>query len=554
MASTLPIAITFTDRTLTLVQLESQRNRYKLRAYAELDLPEGLVVDGEVQDSARVAEYIQAALKAGTPTSFSGKQAVLHLPEQKTFLRALELPTEEEAPIAERIPWMVDEQIPLPIEKMTYDWHVTRRTNSETSVQVAAAPTDLVEESLTLLQEAGLAPAAVEPTSSGLYRAIQGATRTPDASTSETTTREDVQPPVLYLSLASSDATFVLLSPEEIIYTSSISLPHDEISSALVSALSAEPEAVASFLRSGHDDQWDEEQTLRTLKPFLDTLATELSKVLSFAGTHSTSGTAQKVNQIVLSGPLANLPGVDSYLSLQVGTPISKADVLTSLPLVSTKLVTDAFARAHAIAFGLAARAHADASPEEGARPLNLLPRTIRDARALAKVRSRFITSSVAIVMGALVFLGYLYGLQFVLQDAINERRTLADHVPVTVEDQTLSEMELLVDDVNALASRTQQVHTQRLRWTPFLVDLAQRTPENVRIASSDMSIAPEGVRINGFATTREEFLAFVDALGESPYIVAVTSPSSNLTLSENLTFVITVTLDQESMRSDTVL
>ena len=535
MAAPLPIAITYTDFTLTLLQLVRRGKTYRVRSHAHIPLTEGIIENGEVRNPDEFGQAISQGLEEGAPEAFTGKQVVLRIPERHTFIRLLTLPKEDSIALGERIPWAVDEEVPLPIEKLTYDWSLMKEDEKTSLVQVAAVPMRMVEPALEALQAADVFPVAIEPSTPALLRAVQA----------NAESRKDI--PAFYMDVSASEATFALFLPPALSFTSSIPVPFSKMAEALASALEIPKEKAMAFLQTGIGGDWDEETALRTIQPFLDRLSMEITKVLSYAQTHL--DVPVNISEIDMTGPLTNLDGVASYLALKVRKPIRLLEVAETLPLVSSDAFDESQARAFAIPLGLGtwdekARKDDALSSSDPFPSFNLLPNSLRKQRTLLKIRRFVIYSSIAIVAAMLLFQGFLFGLQSAIDTTIEARKAEVAPSIAGAQDETTMEIEALVDRVNTLAVRSEQIASNRARWTPFLIDLAEAAPDGVQLTSVRISTAPDGVSLDGIADTREDFLTFKAALDDMSVLSSVVSPASNLTLSENVAFSLSGTID----------
>ncbi len=529
-----PIAIAFSDRSLTLVQLARAGNGFRLHASVNRILPEGLVVSGRVQDPQLLAEEIRAALASGTPASFSGTRAFLALPERRTFLRSVTLSVQSIQEIAERLPWALDEHIPLPAEQASYDWSLASFKPSSATVQLAATPADAAASAASLLQLAGLSPEVFEPEAACFVRAV---------SPPHIGKRED-HVSVLYVHIDAERAVFALYLPPAIAFTSSVELPRQAMVRALMQDQSISEEQAILLLRDGVGPTDTEERILRTLQPFLDRLADEAAHVLAYAETHAAPSTStHTVSRMVLSGSLANLAGFAPYLALKTGHAVELADVLQALRLSLPKQQPQGagFARVMAISLGLAAHPmRSDASP----LTTNILPKPLREELSFRRVRRTTVTACIAIALGTILFSGYLSGLRMYLEMSV------ATAQATTTPDASLTDTEKLVSRANALAGTTTHIQDNRTVWTPFLLAFSPMVPPEIELFSLTLSTAPDGVHLAGFASTRSAYLKFLEALEQSHLFTQISSPASNLTFAENLTFTLSATIDLKQLTS----
>lgn len=78
--------------------------------------------------------------------------------------------------------------------------------------------------------------------------------------------------------------------------------------------------------------------------------------------------------------------------------------------------------------------------------------------------------------------------------------------------------------------------------WPITLRDLDSAAPGSIRFHSLNMSLANHKLTLNGFASNRDDLIAFQQALTALPILSGVNSPITNLLKRENIEFSITAT------------
>ena len=83
------------DQTLKMIILERQKSlrgkiKYSLKNFREIDLPTGLIVDGEIKDPLKVKIYLKTLLQNAVRGRVKIRGVICSLPENKTFLKEKE--------------------------------------------------------------------------------------------------------------------------------------------------------------------------------------------------------------------------------------------------------------------------------------------------------------------------------------------------------------------------------------------------------------------------------------------------------------------------------
>src|SRR3989338_6119072 len=85
-----------------------------LNGFAEVALPAGIVVAGEIKEPGKLAGYIKTAVKTAR---ISSEHVVGALPESKTFLKILSIPFQESLPWRARVEGELQKHIPYELSE-----------------------------------------------------------------------------------------------------------------------------------------------------------------------------------------------------------------------------------------------------------------------------------------------------------------------------------------------------------------------------------------------------------------------------------------------------
>ena len=147
----------------------------ELRRFAQVGLPLGAVVEGEVRDEAAVADAIRRLWAEG---GFSQKEVVLGISSQRAMVRQLEMPEMTEAELRSALRYEIGELLPIPVEEAVFDFAILGpgRPKADgggtTQVLVVVAQRDIVWDSINVAKRAGLRVRAVDSSPLALLRAV----------------------------------------------------------------------------------------------------------------------------------------------------------------------------------------------------------------------------------------------------------------------------------------------------------------------------------------------------------------------------------------------
>lgn len=144
-----------------------------LQRYATVPLPLGAVRDGEVEQVDVVSGAIRELWTKG---SFSRKEVVLGVGNQRVVVRELDLPWLPLPQIRASLPFQVQDSLPMPIEEALLDYFPTGEYEATSGRTVrgmlVAAARDTVRANILAAESAGLQPVMVDLNAFALQRSL----------------------------------------------------------------------------------------------------------------------------------------------------------------------------------------------------------------------------------------------------------------------------------------------------------------------------------------------------------------------------------------------
>lgn len=287
---------------------------HKLNFKTKFSLPEGLIVDGQIQKPEIVIEHLKNHLFSKNRPHLEKPWVVASLPESKTFIKVITL----KAPRVDLASQMIIEEaskhLPFALEEVYLDWHILTRSRQakEVKILLAAAPKNIADSYTYLLNIAGMTPLAFEAESLVIARSVISPKNLPKNSA------------VAILDLDNCRSNFLLFDnpkslEEEGSIKFSLTLPF-----------------------SGHG------------KEELEDLSKKIKEAINFYQLHFPHGSPLK--SVMICGDLAKLPGLEKSLALKLKLKTYLADPTINL-LGNQKLKEELTDPSLAAAIGLAMRA-----------------------------------------------------------------------------------------------------------------------------------------------------------------------------------------------------
>jgi type IV pilus assembly protein PilM len=287
-------------------------------------LEPGIFNEGEVTDAAALGEALAAMFSANK----LGKSVRLGIANQRVAVRTLMLPPiDDPKELETAIRFQAQDHIPMPLEQAVLDYHVVgRRTmpdgEQRTAAVAVAARRDMIARCVEALKEAGLRPAGIDLSAFGMIRALAGPGWSPAGNGAG-----DEQPATLYCNLG--DITNLAVAQgRTCLFTRVSTFGIEGIAQRL---------AERRRLSMDHARQWlshvglerpveeikGDAQTVAVARDALSEgaakLTDEIRISLEFYGAQEAAVT---VENLVVCGPGAAIPGLLDRLSVELGKPV----------------------------------------------------------------------------------------------------------------------------------------------------------------------------------------------------------------------------------------
>jgi type IV pilus assembly protein PilM len=134
----------------------------RLRKFGVFPLPADSIVDGAIMDHAAVVEGIQTAMRE---LKVHEKEVAISLSGHSVIIKKVQLATTTAEELEESIQWEVEQYIPFDIKDVKIDFQVIgplKDDPTKMDVLLVAAKTDLINDYISVVKEAGRVPRIVD--------------------------------------------------------------------------------------------------------------------------------------------------------------------------------------------------------------------------------------------------------------------------------------------------------------------------------------------------------------------------------------------------------
>ncbi len=303
------VGIDVSDDAVRIAGLKETAHGLEVDVYGERALSPGAIDLGDIKKPDVVSKAL-AELAQEHNISF----ARVSIPEEKAYIVHLDLPKMAPKEIRGNLELQFEEQVPIPLSEAVFDYKVVSVKGDIMHVMLSALPREIADKYLEVFKDTSIMPLALEVEAEAVSRI--------------TIPKGDMGT-FLVVDIQFGKTSTYVVSGGAIRMTSSLAMGGDQLVKAAMGALQfGQAEAIAKLKKDGIPPA--ESELFNALVPALSSLRDELNKRYLFWNTHENESGIKfpKVEQIILCGEYAVVPGLTDYLAMGLRADTAMADIL----------------------------------------------------------------------------------------------------------------------------------------------------------------------------------------------------------------------------------
>lgn len=316
------LGLDISSTAVKLLELSWNGSRYRVESYAVEPLPPNSVVEKSVTDAEAVGEAIRRAVKrAGTRSKF----AAVAVAGSSVITKVIPMPASlSDSEMEAQIELEADQYIPYPLEEVNLDFEVLGsqdKNPDSVDVLLAASRSENVDMRVASVESGGLSARVVDVEAYALENAFAlFSDQLPDQGAGRT---------IAVIDVGATMTTLSVLHDLKIIYTRDQAFGGKQLTEEIMRryGLSYE-EAGMAKRQGGLPDNYVPE----VLEPFKEAMAQQVSRSLQFFFSSSQYNT---IDQIILAGGSASIPGADELIEQTLGIETVIANPFADMSLAS---------------------------------------------------------------------------------------------------------------------------------------------------------------------------------------------------------------------------
>jgi type IV pilus assembly protein PilM len=328
------IGVDIASTSIKLIELsQAGKGTFKLERYAIEPLPKDTVTDGNIANLDQVAD----ALKRGWKRLGSrNRNIAMALPAAMVITKKIIVPAgQKEEELELTVEAEANQYIPFALDEVNLDFQIlgpAPNNPDEVEVLIAASRKEKVEDRVAVADTSGLKARVMDVESYATQEAFQLIGPSLPANGRDQN--------IALVDIGAHVSHFYVLRNNQFLFSRDQAFGGNQLTQDIQRAFNLSPEEAESAKKTqGLPENYDSD----VLQPFMETLALEVTRALQF---FFTSTSYNQVDQIVLAGGCALLPGLDDLVAKRagVGTIVANpfASMQTSERIRSRQLAQDA--------------------------------------------------------------------------------------------------------------------------------------------------------------------------------------------------------------------
>lgn len=295
----------------------------RVMGYGFIDFPANSMANGVIANYTDLSHALYLLFTEKLVGEISSRKVACTIPTSRTFSRAMKLPAMDASQIAEAVRLEAEQYIPVSPDNLYIDYEITSQDETGLEVLMVAAPKNIVDSYVKLLEAVGLEPVALEPTMSASSRLFGLADSSHGA-------------PSLLIDFGSISVDMAAID-KTVFVNSTVAGGSDTINELISKKLGISADEAYKLKNTyGISSGVKQQAILDAVKPLLDNLTREAAKIIRYYNER-TAPAHRKIVQIITIGGGATTPGLNQYLSKELGLPARMLDPWQSIDFAELK-------------------------------------------------------------------------------------------------------------------------------------------------------------------------------------------------------------------------
>lgn len=295
--------------SVKIASMEKKGEEYHLLGFSKVNLPEGAIIEDEIQKPEEISEAIR---QAAEQLSLDGLNCCLGISGPNTVARKLQLAGGSSDEIEDQVLWEAEQYLPFDIEESTVDYHfVGENEGGGVDVIVAAAKNDVILNFKELVQNAGgtvkIADLGILAVTNVFELVMGDKLNNPEES-------------YLLLDIGAQKTFFIIYKDGMIVFTKEINIGGVMITEEIQRQMGVNYYEAEDLKLTGDENGNLPEEILEIIDDVVETFFSEIKKAIDF---YISSTSDESLAYCVVTGGSSLIPGLLEGLEALLGVDVS---------------------------------------------------------------------------------------------------------------------------------------------------------------------------------------------------------------------------------------
>ncbi|MEP7207495.1 MAG: pilus assembly protein PilM [Casimicrobiaceae bacterium] len=301
------VGVDVSSTSIKMVELsDAGKGTYRLERYIIEPLPKDVVTDGNIGNLDPVTDALKRAWKR---LGSRNRNIAMALPAAMVITKKIIVPAgQRDEDLELTVEAEANQYIPFALDEVNLDFQILGPAPSnpdEVEILIAASRKEKVEDRVAVAESAGLKPRVMDVESYATQEALRLIAPSLPASGRDQN--------IALVDIGGHVTHFYVLRNNHFLFSRDQAFGGNQLTQDIQRAFNLSPEEAESAKKSqGLPENYDSD----VLQPFMETLALEVTRALQF---FFTSTSYNQVDQIILAGGCALLPGLDELVAKRAG-------------------------------------------------------------------------------------------------------------------------------------------------------------------------------------------------------------------------------------------
>ncbi|MDO8554962.1 MAG: type IV pilus assembly protein PilM [bacterium] len=295
------VGIDISDRSIKYIEFKKHKNEFRLHKFGERKIEEGVIIGGVIKKEVNLINHLKELR-----TEIDNDYVISALPEEKAFLKVVQIPEMEESQVKKSMELQLEEIIPLPVKDVVFDCEIIGRLQKGgVEVSLSAFPLALANDYVNVLHKAGFTPVVFEVENQSIARALLSPWQKSTA---------------MIVDFGRTRTSFLIAEEGAVKFTSTIPVAGESLNKSLANNLKMDIFEAERLKQKQVVNKKMDEKIITAVLPVISSIKNEIQRIFTYwRAREENQGVGKKeIDKIILCGGDSNLAGLTDYLSYEL--------------------------------------------------------------------------------------------------------------------------------------------------------------------------------------------------------------------------------------------